>query len=123
LTAAGLRLRRSDPALFLEGDVLPMDVTGARREHVVALARRSADRHMIAVAPRLTATLAGEACRLPLGAEVWQDTGLTLPPGCDAARLRDVLSGVRVGDHTRDGTISLAELLRDFPVALLYDTV
>jgi maltooligosyltrehalose synthase len=71
----------------------------------------------------LTATLAGEACRLPLGADVWQDTAVTLPPGCDAARLRDVLSGARVADHARDGKIALADLLRDFPVALLYDAV
>jgi (1->4)-alpha-D-glucan 1-alpha-D-glucosylmutase len=104
----------------LHGDVTPGETTGTRAEHVVAVARTFAGRRVVGVAPRLTATLAGAECRVPLGDEAWQDTAVVLPPGYGAG-LRDVLTGAAIPTPAADGVLTVAAVLRDFPVALLYD--
>jgi maltooligosyltrehalose synthase len=58
--------------------------------------------------------------RLPLGADVWQDTWLTLPQDFPADAYIDVFTGARTGARARDGgRLQVGELLADFPIALL----
>jgi (1->4)-alpha-D-glucan 1-alpha-D-glucosylmutase len=110
MTAAGLRARRDDPDLFVGGEYLPLAVDGARRDHVLAFARRAGGRWAMAVAPRLVAGLT--ACGvLPVGA-VWRDTALVLPTGAPR-EWNDVYTGALVTSPT------LAEILAKYPAALL----
>jgi (1->4)-alpha-D-glucan 1-alpha-D-glucosylmutase len=143
LTARGLRCRRRHADLFTAGDYLPLTVTGARREHVCAFARRHGATWGLIVVPRLTARLTltggGEPIeppgteptpaaddlpplRLPLGLRVWGDTALTLPTDAPL-RWRDVLSGAFVAATPASVPTALelpvGALLSDFPVALM----
>jgi len=105
LLATGLRLRRDDPALFLGGSYEPLEAVGPDAVRVVAFARRRPDRRLVAVAPRFhLSRLDAELSPRPLDATI----------ALGDAPLRDAVTGVE-----RSGTTALADLLSDFPVALL----
>ncbi|NJN17126.1 MAG: malto-oligosyltrehalose synthase [Oscillochloris sp.] len=119
LTHRVLTMRREQPALFAEGEYLPLEVGGARAEHVIAYARRHGDAEMIVVAPRLTALLAQGEEVPPLG-DLWHDTRLSLPESA-GTRYRDLFSGVELtvrADESGPG-LALSEILSHFPIALL----
>ncbi len=102
VTSAALRLRRDRPELFT--GYRPLEAHGPAADHVLAFDRGGA----ITVATRLPVGLAARGG--------WGDTTVELPEG----RWRDVLGGGGLDklDH-REGTVLLADLLADLPVALL----
>lgn len=113
LIARGLHLRGQHPDLFAEGDYIPLDVIGARKDKVVAFARRLGGRAAIVAAPRLVydAVCAGT---LQSG-DYWGDTSLSLP--FDMQRGRDVFSeGVAIGPDNR---LRVADLFAARPFALV----
>jgi (1->4)-alpha-D-glucan 1-alpha-D-glucosylmutase len=97
VVSRALRLRRDRPELFTR--YRPVTAVGAASDHVVAFDRGGA----ITVATRLPAGLRRRGG--------WGDTAVMLPSG----RWRDEFTG-RVIDG---GAAPLAELLADYPVALL----
>jgi (1->4)-alpha-D-glucan 1-alpha-D-glucosylmutase len=101
VTLAALRLRRERPESFLSGAYRPVLAGGARREHVVAFQR--GDDVLVAVS-RWTVRLAETG---------WDDTSLVLPGG----DWTDRLTGRRC-----TGTVAVADLFTDLPVALLEKT-
>ncbi|MFC5789740.1 malto-oligosyltrehalose synthase [Agromyces tardus] len=110
VTSRALRLRRDRPELFAR--YVPMVVTGAAAEHVLAFDRGGA----VTVATRLPVGLAARAGAEPAAsapAEAWKDTLLMRRAGPTV----DVLTGRRF----EAGAIPLAELLAHYPVALLAD--
>ena len=124
LTSRALACREAHPDLFARGDYVPLTAEGAAADHVVAYARRDADREVIVVVPRLVAGLIGKELRDPIGPEIWGDTRLRLPSAEPGTRYRDVFSGetikVSAGD---DGAIlPVSEVFAAFPFALLERT-
>ncbi|HVC29728.1 MAG TPA: malto-oligosyltrehalose synthase, partial [Steroidobacteraceae bacterium] len=128
LHVRALQLRREDPELFERGEYLPLKVTGRLAAHLCAFARRLEGRLAVVLAPRLYLRLMGadsatgsDPARLPLGAEVWQDTQVQLPSGLEAPLL-GALDGAQV-PLTAGGqgqpVIRAAAALQSFPVALL----
>jgi (1->4)-alpha-D-glucan 1-alpha-D-glucosylmutase len=103
LLREGLQLRRAHPALFAEGEYLPIAATGEHAAHVVAFARRHKGTTLLVVVPRLVMQL-GPAPR-------WQG-GLLLPEGMPS-RFRCVVSGLEI-----DAGADLGALFRGFPVLL-----
>ena len=96
--ALEVRARHRD--CFDGGDYTPLTVEGPAASHLLGFVRGG---RVATVVPRL-----------PLGLDAgggWRDTTLVLPPG----RWRDAMSGREVSG----GTMSVAELLDTFPVALL----
>ncbi len=106
---------------------MPLHVSGAKAEHVVAFARltegepAAARQAVIVVVPRLVARLVGwnpdvpAAQIVPCGAEIWADTRIELPSDVSGP-LQNVLTGV---SYDLPASNSLAELLADFPIAVL----
>lgn len=91
-------LRTQQPEWFgEEGSYAPLSAQGSKATHVLAFSRAN---NTIAVAPRHTLRLAGD----------WEGTHLTLPEGQWTNRL--------TGEQF-SGTITLQDLLSNFPVALL----
>ncbi|HWP99845.1 MAG TPA: malto-oligosyltrehalose synthase [Vicinamibacterales bacterium] len=119
VTAAGLRLRRRLPALFLEGDYIPLEVESTVGADAVAFARVLGPRALIVVAPRLTARISGE--QLPLGMDCWKTSRLLLPPDLAARSYRDELTGrePRIVRSRTSEWLFLGEVFDDCPVALL----
>jgi (1->4)-alpha-D-glucan 1-alpha-D-glucosylmutase len=119
VTACGLRLRRERPAPFRDADYLPLRVSGEAAPHVVALARVAGDDAVLAIAPRLVATLGGDGP--PLGLAAWGDTVIHLPEPLSRHEFLDAFTGADqrpVGDD-RGATLKVAGLLADLPVSLL----
>ncbi|HEV2130796.1 MAG TPA: hypothetical protein VGR27_06825, partial [Longimicrobiaceae bacterium] len=116
-----LGLRREHPELFAEGEYLPLEGSGARGEHVVAFARRRGAEAVITVVPRLTAMLTRQREFALPDAQSWEESWIEGPEELLTGRYRNVLTGEMV-EARRQGarsTLSLAELLGNFPVALL----
>jgi len=102
----GLAVRKAHPELFHGGKYRALHADAGYEENVIAF---SLGDRIVAVAPRLFARRLGDA-DAPIG-EFWGEARLTLPQG----EFEDVLSGAR---HS-GGATALAELLPEFPVALL----
>ncbi|VTU01559.1 maltooligosyl trehalose synthase : Maltooligosyltrehalose synthase OS=Geobacter bemidjiensis (strain Bem / ATCC BAA-1014 / DSM 16622) GN=Gbem_0134 PE=4 SV=1: Alpha-amylase [Gemmataceae bacterium] len=121
VTACGLRLRRSAPDLFLNGAYVPLAVEGERADHAVAFARRLGDEWVVAVVPRLVAPLSASKSALPVGAAVWGDTVVRLPPECTASAFRNAFTreAVPATPGAEGATVRLADALGVCPVALL----
>jgi (1->4)-alpha-D-glucan 1-alpha-D-glucosylmutase len=122
VTYRALHCRRDHPLLFSGGEYLPLTCAGKAAQHVFAFARHYADTWAIVAVPRLLARLAENANQEPLGAPVWDDTRLNLPPMERAVRWHNVLTGERtVADEQPDGrSLAAADLFRHFPIALLF---
>jgi (1->4)-alpha-D-glucan 1-alpha-D-glucosylmutase len=120
-TWRALDLRRRQPHLFLEGDYQPLPIRGAKKEHVCAFIRRSAEAEIVVAVPRLVFGLCGGTERSPVGQEVWQDTILALPRQQAGTRYRNIFTGEVVGVVEQGGAwgAPLADALATFPVAVL----
>ena len=122
LTAAGLRLRQRDPALFLDGAYVPLSVEGENKEHVVALARSLGDQSVIAVVPRLVARLLGGSPILPVGPQVWKETMISLSPELPDHSYQNVFTNTRINPvgQSDERLLPVAEALAVCPVAILW---
>ena len=113
-----LELRRAHEDLYREGDYVPLRVRGARAAHVLAFARRRNGALAVSIAPRLYVRLLGSRDAAPIGGEIWGDTTIELPDRPAVARLTNLLDGRRLEPHERR-SLSVGEVLAEFPVALL----
>jgi (1->4)-alpha-D-glucan 1-alpha-D-glucosylmutase len=107
----GLEVRKAHPGLFYGGQYSPLYADAGREQNVLAFALRSGGRTLIAVAPRLFARLMQPNDIAPVGSRLWGESRLPLP----RMEFEDVLTGRR---H-RGGATRMADLLAEFPVALL----
>jgi (1->4)-alpha-D-glucan 1-alpha-D-glucosylmutase len=103
----GLAVRKAHPELFHGGAYRALHADAGYEENLIAF---SLGERVIAIAPRLFARRLAPEGLAPIGA-FWGDARLTLPEG----EFEDVLTGA---SH-RGGARRLAELLEQFPVALL----
>jgi (1->4)-alpha-D-glucan 1-alpha-D-glucosylmutase len=120
VTAAGLRLRRAHPDLFLAGEYVPLEADVPAPAGVVAFARRRGRRTAVVVVPRLIAGIADPVAG-PAKPAAWGDARLWLPADLAVAEFVDVFTGVRhAPTREPDGrsSLPLGALLGPFPVAL-----
>ncbi|KGD86900.1 malto-oligosyltrehalose synthase [Achromobacter sp. RTa] len=115
LLAARTRL----PALFAEGECIALAARGAQAERVLAWLRRHDGQNALVVAPHLCAlSLAGYARGCSADARsLWADTVLALPAEMAGGAWRDATDGRQL-HLLPDGSVPLAEILREMPVAL-----
>ncbi len=125
VTAAGLRLRRRLPELFLDGDYVPLttEVTVRGGAIVFARTRQTAAglQAAILVAPRLCAGLWTPEYPLPLGGDAWKTSRVMLSPALAGRTFRNELTGAEV-KATRAGDqswIFLGQVFETLPVAIL----
>jgi (1->4)-alpha-D-glucan 1-alpha-D-glucosylmutase len=103
----GLAVRKAHPELFHGGEYHALHADGGFEENVIAF---SLGGRVIAIAPRLFARRLGPDALAPIG-DFWGEARVALPEG----EFEDVLTGA---SH-RGGARPMAELLAEFPVALL----
>jgi (1->4)-alpha-D-glucan 1-alpha-D-glucosylmutase len=117
-----LGCRRQYPALFRDGEFIPLPAVGERSDHIVSFLRRRGEEQAIVAIPRWVSELHkckdGVAC----GA-FWKETNLQLPQMTSKV-WRNVFTGKTVesvpGSDPR--AFPAGELFADFPVALLIST-
>jgi len=121
VTAAGLRLRRELPEVFLAGAYLPIPTEVPVAAGTVAFARTSGDDAVIFAAPRLCARLVNPERRVPLGGEAWKTSRLLLPPGLRERVFQNVVTGaeVRPTKAAESAFIFLGEAFEALPLAIL----
>ena len=113
-----LELRREREALFRDGAYVPLAVNGAHADHLCAFARVLGGDCIIAVASRLACTLMRGETLIPLGAEVWEDTRISLANLPQQRVWRDALTGARIVARDSSGLL-VSSALATLPVALL----
>jgi (1->4)-alpha-D-glucan 1-alpha-D-glucosylmutase len=104
-----LECRRAHYDLFSSGEYVPLRVSGARSDHVIAFARRLHNQWCVVAVPRLYAALT-RAGSPPLGEAVWQDTVVELPPEAPQ-RWTNILTGEEVS-----ATIVASQLFGTLPL-------
>ena len=114
-----LRFRSQHLPLFLEGQCLPLRVSGSRSDCAVSFLRARDQDLAVAVVPRWLAHAQSPSGQIP-SPKFWGDTLLHL--AAPAPLLwRCVLTGERISASCSDDGVSvkLGDILRHFPVALL----
>jgi (1->4)-alpha-D-glucan 1-alpha-D-glucosylmutase len=114
IVGIGLQLRQRHADLFSRGDYLPLKVTGARRDHILAYARVHKDDFAIIAAPRLMFGWLDPGV-LFAGPEFWEDTAIAVPSPLHGLKA-DLLTGKTIEPG---GSISVAALLGSQPVGLI----
>ena len=120
VTAALLRLRRRHAELFLEGEYLPLYLSGDPEARIAAFVRRRAASGALVIVPRLIAPLM-EHGHWPLSIRAWGDLQLStgaIPPGVP---LHNLLTGERLTSAANPGdsrVLRVAELLAECPVGI-----
>jgi (1->4)-alpha-D-glucan 1-alpha-D-glucosylmutase len=112
-----MEFRRENPALFMRGDYIPLNVTGPRANHVVAFARAHNAKRVIAVCGRFFMQLP-EAPPLPVDPIAWADTFIKLEPG-SSSLMTDLITGRSIS--IVGGRLALSEAFAQMPVAMLRD--
>jgi (1->4)-alpha-D-glucan 1-alpha-D-glucosylmutase len=120
VTAIALDCRRRYRSLFTCGAYRPNQAQGAKREHVFAFTRSRGDHEAIVVVPRLIARLLRDQHELPLGASVWNHTSLVLSNNQQQRSWRNLFTGESITAAAHQ-PVPVAEILAQFPVALLID--
>ena len=123
ITAAGLRVRRELPDVFLGDSYMPVPVEITVPGGAVAFARLSPghDRAVLFVAPRLFSRLITPAQPLPLGGECWKTSRLMLPPELRDRQFRDEVTGLEIHPTraSENAWIFIGEAFQTLPVAML----
>jgi (1->4)-alpha-D-glucan 1-alpha-D-glucosylmutase len=111
--------RKSDPLLFQRGSYIPLKVTGARSEHVVAFAREYEGRSAIVAVPRLCAALLGENLQTLCDTGIWGNTCIEISHLKQPCH-HHVFTGecFALSENPAPG-LPVGKLLGRFPVAVL----
>jgi (1->4)-alpha-D-glucan 1-alpha-D-glucosylmutase len=121
ITRKALETRRKSADLFAGGEYIALEVSGGRKENLVAFARKHREEVAITVAPRLYAKITPAEGSLLPAQEAWDNTYILLPDNLPGVTYRNVLTGETITAYEHDGRLSFnaGRLLRNFPVALL----
>jgi (1->4)-alpha-D-glucan 1-alpha-D-glucosylmutase len=124
ITAAGLRMRRDHPDLFLQGLYLPLETQSVVNGMLVAFTRILDDRAVVFVAPRLSARLPRDGNVVPLGMECWKTSRILLPPVLAGRTFRHALTGAELRPTTTDSEAWLfaGQIFETVPIGMLVAT-
>jgi (1->4)-alpha-D-glucan 1-alpha-D-glucosylmutase len=116
--ARALTVRRENPSLFLDGDYVPLEISGEHGERAVAFGRTQGDDWAIAVIPRCVASV--QAPVIGNRHSFWRNTLVTLPAGVSGDFV-NVLAGRDSAPIpvSSDQRLSLGDIFNAFPAALL----
>ncbi len=125
VTMMALTYRRNHPSLFQEGDYVPLDVYGSKRDHVCAFSRSHGDQALVVVTPRLAVGLSSDKIGPPIGSTVWGDTRIAVPSTGPGSPYRSLFTGETLMSSSSEEKqiLALGQVCAHFPVAILERTV
>ena len=114
-----LGVRMANPALFANGDYVPLETVGNRSNNVFAFARHLKSAWALVAVPRFNTELTVYG-RPPVGNEVWGQTSILLPKNAPQ-EWTNVYTGEELiaVKSRRESPLYLGDVLKHFPVALL----
>ncbi len=121
VTMSALHVRRSHAAIFQQGDYVPLESQGSKRDHLCLFARLHGEQAFVVVVPRLVAGVQPDATRPPVSADVWGDTWMTVPSWRPGSTYRNLFTGETLVTVTQEDrqALPINQVLGEFPVALL----
>jgi (1->4)-alpha-D-glucan 1-alpha-D-glucosylmutase len=117
VTYKALNLRGTYRDLFRDGDYIPLQLWGQRREHVCTFARRLGKTWAVVAVPKFLTKLVSPGS-FPLGQQVWQDDALVLPKEAPEEWL-NVFTGETLTVPAATKTAALSSVFSVFPITLL----
>ena len=121
LTWKTLRVRNENPGLFDKGKYVRLEVSGSRKEHIVAFARQHHKQAAIVVVPRMCARLMSTEDGLLVKPSLWEDTRVIVSDVHGIRSMRDVFTGETL-TLDESNSILISSLLARFPFTLLVAT-
>jgi (1->4)-alpha-D-glucan 1-alpha-D-glucosylmutase len=117
-----LCLRKQEPDIFQSGEYVPLAVTGAKANHVVAFIRKFERTTVLVAASRLVALL-NDSESPPIGGQVWEDTKIAFPRSDCSQEYRNAFTG-EVSELSNQGgaEISAEELFAHLPLAVCFNS-
>jgi (1->4)-alpha-D-glucan 1-alpha-D-glucosylmutase len=114
-----LDFRRAHQRLFSEGDYLPGEAIGAKKECVITFTRRTRNIHALVIVPRFV-TRVVKGLKPPIGQKVWGRTAVVLPRK-SPQNWRNILTQemCSAAHHEGKRVLQVADALKSFPLALL----
>ncbi|GGA42678.1 malto-oligosyltrehalose synthase [Dyella nitratireducens] len=112
-----LRARHRWPELFLRGGYEPLQVTGWRRDHIVAFLRRHENHRLLVAVPRLCAENMVNDDRPMVDKDFWSDTAVICPADDGACTFTDLFTHRTHQDGSQG--LSVPMLFSEWPVAVL----
>jgi len=109
-----LGLRAQLDAVFRFGDYVPLRVSGAQSDSIIAFVRSHEGSDIVVIVSRWFARLGG-ANALPVGADAWQDTRVDVP---SSGTWLNVLTGERVVADEQQPGLLLADAFATMPWAV-----
>lgn len=121
VTWSVLDLRREDPELFCEGRYVPLPVSGARRDDMIAYARVTSRSCVLVAAPIRAAGLYLISSGTSSKTDIWDDTRIVIPARLRACLFMDIFTGrtFEVSKDRKAGFLPASDLFQNFPVTLL----
>ena len=121
LVYKALNYRKAKRIVFETGEYTPLETFGVHAVSACAFARRHAASQILTIVPRFFTRLINGTDELPLGVKVWGDTVTAAPVDRAGIRYKNIFTGADVVTGYYDGVIglSMGEVFKDFPVALL----
>lgn len=111
-----LELRAQHEGCFSNGEYLPLEPNGCRRDHVVSFVRSTANARILVVTPRGCGRACIDAGRMHPAAAFWGDTVVDVPIARRVSQAWRSVFGARMFEGR---TLACAELFAEFPVAVL----
>jgi (1->4)-alpha-D-glucan 1-alpha-D-glucosylmutase len=114
-----LNLRRKHPRVFLDGQFLPLKTIGGREANLIAYARRRGNTWIMTIVPRCLARAKASPALIRLQ-KFWHGSHIALPENAPESWV-NALTGetVETGRVRRAPTLSLPDVFKDLPVAVL----
>lgn len=121
ITTTALNYRRTHASLFLEGDYLPLEVSGEKRNYICAFARTQGDQAVVLIVPRLLTGVIPSPDVAPFGEAAWGNTWAATPPGTAGTRYLNTFTGEVISSTIVDGidALPISGVFHQLPIALL----
>ncbi|MBA2605218.1 MAG: malto-oligosyltrehalose synthase [Acidobacteria bacterium] len=121
ISAAGLRVRREHPELFLSGQYLPLGTEVTVPGGAVAFARLHEGHAVLFVGSRLCAPLLDAGHTVPLGGEHWKTSRVLLPPELAERTFVHAITGAEIEPTAAGGHawIFLGQVFEHVPAGIL----
>lgn len=115
VSAVLLNLRKEMPEVFLEGNYVPVHVSGPHEGNVVAFLRKAGGKTLLVLVPRLTVSLG--RMRIPAGKSVWAGDSISVPESADCD-FEDVFTG-RIRSLSSGSSVPVGDLMEDTPFCVM----
>ena len=111
-----LCFRGQNQELFSEGAYIPIQTAGSNKNHICCFQRRTHDKEVVVVVPRLCYSLMHGELTLPLGSSTWNETSIQLHS--PNAVFKNILTGEQVMAR-ESGSVLLGDVFSTIPIGLL----